>query len=67
MKLEISACDWNAIRLFIREEERQLKGSYGIPGRMAKTWEAEYARENPGDFRIFEAARNAILRARPAR
>jgi len=63
MKIEISSKDWNAIRLFIREEESVLKENYGIPGRMAATWEAEYKEANPRAFKIFDAARQAIERA----
>lgn len=67
MKLEIAAKDWNAIRLFIREEEATLRDNYGLPVRKGKTWEDEYQRDFPRDFEIFTAARGAILRARPAR
>lgn len=64
MKIEIAIKDWNAIRHFIREEESVLKENYGIPGRMGSTWEAEYQNANPGAFRIFDAARQAIERVR---
>lgn len=67
MKIEISEKDWNAIRLFIREEECVLKGNYGIPGRMAATWEAEYKKVNAGAFKIFDAARQAVMRAKISR
>lgn len=66
MKIEISEKDWNAIRLFIREEESVLKENYGIPGRMAATWEAEYKEANPGAFKIFDSARQAVMRAKIA-
>lgn len=66
MKLRISEKDWNAIRLFIREEESVLKDNYGIPGRKGKTWEAEYERGDPRGFQVFDAARKAIVRARVA-
>jgi hypothetical protein len=64
VKLEISVKDWNAIRLFIREEESVLKENYGIPGRMGATWEAEYKEANPRAFQIFDAARQAVARAK---
>ena len=67
MKLEIPAKDWNAIRLFVRTEEATLRDNHGIPGRKAQTWEREAQLANPEAFRIFEAARKAIIVARVAR
>lgn len=64
MKIEISIKDWNAIRLFIREEESALKDNYGLPGRKGRTWEAEYKESNARAFAIFDAARQAIERAK---
>ena len=67
MKIEMSSKDWNAIRLFVREEERIRKDNYGTPGRKSTTWEAAHEETNPRDFQIFDAARQAIVRARVSR
>lgn len=64
MRIDISAKDWNAIQLFIREEESALKDNYGLPERKGRTWEAEYKESNARAFEIFDAARRAIERAR---
>lgn len=60
--ISIAIEDWKALRAFIRDEEKVLRGSYGLPGRMATTWRDQYRRAHPEGYRKFSAALKAIAR-----
>lgn len=60
--MNVSKKDWDALVRLFREEERTLRDSFGTPGCKAKTWEAEYKKMLPGDWKIHNAARKAVER-----
>lgn len=65
--MNVSKKDWDALVRFFREEERTMRRSFGLPGKNAKTWESEYKKELPGDWKTYNAARNAVARNRKRR
>lgn len=50
---------WEILLTFFRAEEKILRYSYGIPGKM-KEWLDEYRRKNPEGAKRYERLRDAI-------
>lgn len=56
----VPKAEWDALVLFLREEEQMLRSSYSTPGK--NDWEETFRGLHPDDWKIYDAARRAASR-----